>query len=123
MLAAMRISLEKVMQAFDLYSDRKLIFPDPDDADSFRLNKFDDDGNRIIWRDPNRQPVNVRNGFISLPSRRPAIQAARFRASSPRWIYSGEGAQAVPGAIFPAAARTRRVDSVTCGDGPTVSPF
>ena len=114
------ISLTEFKRAYGLYSVRQLIDTDPDDGISFRLNKVDDDGNRIVWSDPNRKPVNVAKSYISFT----------VKAGSKKPLTSGmdlfgrevRGGDLVPLSCGLSGSGSSGVTGVSCGDGPSVSP-
>jgi hypothetical protein len=116
------ISLKEFKKAYGLYSVRQLIDPNPDDGVSFKLNKVDDDGNRIIWSDPNRNAVNVGKSYISFTVKTGTTSKPKSELDSSMDLL---GRETRGGALVPAScglSGSSGVDSVTCGDGPTVSP-
>ena len=97
------ISLKEFKQAYGLYSVRQLIDPNPDDGVSFRLNKVDDDGNRIIWSDPNRNAVNVGKSYISFTVKTGTTSKPNVRAGVRPWTCSAARRAAVRWSRLPAA--------------------
>lgn len=119
------ISLKEFKRAYGLYSVRQLIDRNPDDGVSFRLNKVDDDGNRIIWSDPNRNAVNVGKSYISFTVKIGTSGTTSKSSSELESSMDLLGRETRGGALVPAScglSGSSGVDSVTCGDGPTVSP-
>jgi hypothetical protein len=120
-----RISLLEFKQAYQLSSVNKLIDPIKDGV-KFSLIKRGNDGNRIRFSDPNRaeEHVDTTKSFIVYrvntkkvdPVFASLMQAVvTFKVASPPSIEAtiscGLGGTSSAG-----------VNSVTCGDGPTVSP-
>jgi hypothetical protein len=118
------ISLKRFKQAYGLYSVRQLIDPDPDDGVSFKLNKVDNDGNRIIWRDPNRNAVNVGKSFILFTVKTGTTSRSSFDLDATMDLLGREtrGGALAPVSCGLSGSDSSGVDSVTCGDGPSVSP-
>lgn len=114
------ISLKDFKRAYGLYSVRQLIDTDPDDGISFRLNKVDDDGNRIVWSDPNRRPVNVAKSYITFTVK----AGSKKPLSSGMDLFGREvrGGDLVPLSCGLSGSGSSGVTGVTCGDGPSVSP-
>lgn len=112
------ISLKAFKKAYGLYSMRQLVDLDPDDGITFRVNKVDDEGNRIIWKDPDRKPVNVGKSFITFSIDSSAADAAEFDFLG----RETRDSPLVPNSCGLESSDSSGVTSVTCGSGPTVSP-
>lgn len=112
------ISLKAFKKAYGLYSMRQLVDLDPDDGITFRVNKVDADGNRIVWKDPNRQPVNVGKSTITFTVDKSAADSAEFDFLG----RQSRGAPLVPNSCGLDNSGSGGVTSVTCGSGPSVSP-
>ena len=120
------ISLKDFKAAYGLYSVRNLVDPDPDDGITFKLVKLDDGGQRIIWSDPNHNAVNVRNSYISFTTQ---TSSGARRTTTPDldavmdlFGRTTRGGPLVPASCGVSGSSSSGVTSVTCGDGPSVSP-
>ncbi len=121
------ISLKDFKKAYGLYSVRTLTDPKPDDGVSFKLVKVDDAGNRIIWRDPDHNGVNVRKSYISFTTQTSGGTTSRTSGSDVESSMDLLGREKRGGSLVPSScglsgSSSSGVNGVTCGAGPTVSP-